>query len=133
MNKALKGESIIFEWCFQNSDRKIFTEGNLYKVDNNGNSLLQLIIKDIKAKRKSEEQLKLLSFSIIQSSSAVIITDLNGNIQYVNDTFTNLKVTQKKKLSVKILDFLNQVILLRKLIKNCGIKFLLAKIGKVNF
>ncbi|MCL6494390.1 MAG: PAS domain S-box protein [Ignavibacterium sp.] len=98
LNKALKGETTIFEWCFETSDKKILTEGNLYKVDINGNSLLQLIIRDITEKRKSEEQLKLLSFSINQSSSAVIITDVNGNIDYVNDTFTKLTGYSKEEV-----------------------------------
>lgn len=98
LNKALKGETTIFEWCFETIDKKILTEGNLYKVDINGNSLLQLIIRDITEKRKSEEQLKLLSFSINQSSSAVIITDVNGNIDYVNDTFTKLTGYSKEEV-----------------------------------
>jgi PAS domain S-box-containing protein len=98
LNKALKGETTIFEWCFETSDKKILTEGNLYKVDINGNSLLQLIIRDITEKRKSEEQLKLLSISINQSSSAVIITNVNGNIDYVNDTFTKLTGYSKEEV-----------------------------------
>lgn len=98
LNKALKGETTIFEWCFETSDKKILTEGNLYKADINGNSLLQLIIRDITEKRKSEEQLKMLSISINQSSSAVIITDVNGNIDYVNDTFTKLTGYSKEQV-----------------------------------
>lgn len=106
LNKALRGETTIFEWCFEISDRKILTEGNLYKVDINGNSLLQLIIRDITEKRKSEEQLKLLSFSINQSSSAVMITDVNGNINYVNDTFTKLTGYSKDEVLGKNPGFL---------------------------
>ncbi|MEJ5262850.1 MAG: PAS domain S-box protein [Ignavibacterium sp.] len=90
LNKALKGETTFFDWCFNTTEKKILTEANLYKIDINGNSLLQLIIRDITEKRKSEEQLKLLSLSINQSSSAIMITDVNGNIEYVNDTFTKL-------------------------------------------
>lgn len=90
INKALSGEKTKFEWCFAIADKKILAELNLYKVDINGNSILQLICKDITEKRKSEEQLNLLSQSINQSSSAVIITDINGNIEYVNDTFCKL-------------------------------------------
>ncbi len=98
INKALSGEKIKFEWCFETGDRKILSEMNLYKVDINGNSLLQLICKDITEKRKSEEQLKILSQSINQSSSAVIITDLKGNIQYVNDTFCILTGYNKEEV-----------------------------------
>ncbi|MGQ9644566.1 MAG: PAS domain-containing hybrid sensor histidine kinase/response regulator, partial [Ignavibacterium sp.] len=90
INKALCGETSSFEWCFESAGKRILTEGNLYKVDINGNSILQFICRDITEKMKFEQQLKLLSISINQSSSAVIITDLNGDIQYVNDTFTTL-------------------------------------------
>uniref|UniRef100_A0A7V2ZJ18 histidine kinase n=1 Tax=Ignavibacterium album TaxID=591197 RepID=A0A7V2ZJ18_9BACT len=90
INKALSGEKTKFEWCFEFEKKRILAEVNLYKVEINGNSLLQMICNDITEKRKSEEQLNLLSQSINQSSSAVIITDLQGNIHYVNDTFASL-------------------------------------------
>ncbi|WP_337872701.1 PAS domain S-box protein [Ignavibacterium sp.] len=98
LNKALKGETTLFDWCFNTAEKKILTEANLYKIDINGNSLLQLILRDITEKRKSEEQLKLLSLSINQSSSAILITDVNGNIEYVNDTFTKLTGYSKEEV-----------------------------------
>lgn len=98
INKALCGETSSFEWYFESAGKRILTEGNLYKVDINGNSILQYICRDITEKKEYEKHLKLLSFSINQSSSAVIITDLNGNIQYVNDTFTNLTGYSKEEV-----------------------------------
>lgn len=98
INKALKGETVFFEWSFESAGKTILTEGNLYKVDINGSSILQFIFRDITEKRKSEEQLRLLSHSINQSSSAVIITDTKGNIQYVNDTFSVLTGYSKEEV-----------------------------------
>lgn len=98
LNKALAGEKCAFEWCFEVDKNIILTETNLYKVDINGNSLIQVISKDITEKKQSEKHLKLLSLSINQSSSAVVITDVNGNIEYVNDTFTKLTGYSKEEV-----------------------------------
>ncbi len=43
--------------------------------------------KDITEKRRADEQLTLLSTAIEQSSTAVMITDREGNIEYVNSSF----------------------------------------------
>ncbi len=46
------------------------------------------IIYDITERRQSEEELQKLSRAVEYSSSVVIITDLDGNIEYVNPKFT---------------------------------------------
>lgn len=98
INQALKGGKTEFEFCFDKAGKQVLTNINLYKVDINGNSLIQVIINDITEKRKSEEQLKLLSLSINQSNSGIVITDLNGNIEYVNDTFCKLTGFSKEEV-----------------------------------
>ncbi|MEP0861280.1 MAG: PAS domain S-box protein [Ignavibacterium sp.] len=98
INQALKGGKTEFEFCFDKDGKQVLTNINLYKVDINGNSLIQVIINDITEKRKSEEQLKLLSLSINQSNSGIVITDLNGNIEYVNDTFCKLTGYSKEEV-----------------------------------
>ncbi len=106
INKALKGENTEFEFCFNKDGKEILSEIKLYKVDINGNSILQVIIHDITEKRKSEEQLKLLSLSINQSNSGIVITDLQGNIEYVNDTFCSLTGYSKEEIIGKNPKFL---------------------------
>ncbi|MFN3871606.1 MAG: PAS domain S-box protein [Ignavibacterium sp.] len=106
INKALKGEKTEFEFCFNKDGKEILSEIKLYKVDINGNSILQVIIHDITEKRKSEEQLKLLSLSINQSNSGIVITDLQGNIEYVNDTFCSLTGYSKEEIIGKNPKFL---------------------------
>ncbi|AFH49754.1 PAS/PAC domain protein [Ignavibacterium album JCM 16511] len=98
INQALKGGKTEFEFCFDKDGKQVLTNINLYKVDINGNSLIQVIINDVTEKRKSEEQLKLLSLSINQSNSGIVITDLNGNIEYVNDTFCKLTGYTKEEI-----------------------------------
>lgn len=46
------------------------------------------IIRDITARKEAEQKLLQLSQGIEQSSATVVITDLNGNIEYVNRKFT---------------------------------------------
>lgn len=48
------------------------------------------IIRDTSARFKSLEQLRKLSQAVEQSSSTVLITDLSGNIEYVNPKFQEL-------------------------------------------
>ena len=45
---------------------------------------------DITARKKAEEQLQTLSAAVEQSPTTVVITDINGNIEYVNPRFTEM-------------------------------------------
>ncbi len=48
------------------------------------------VVRDITERKKSEEELRILSRAIEQSPSTVVITDTKGNIQYVNPKFTEV-------------------------------------------
>ena len=64
------------------------TFSNLLNIQN-VNSLL-INFQDITEKINSEEQIIKLSSAVEQSSVSVIITDINGNIEYVNPSFTKI-------------------------------------------
>jgi diguanylate cyclase (GGDEF)-like protein/PAS domain S-box-containing protein len=55
------------------------TDGNPLRVD--------CIFTDITERKRAEEQLKKLSLAVEQSQVSVIITDVNGTIEYVNPKF----------------------------------------------
>jgi len=55
-----------------------------------GGKYLTGIIRDISARMKAEEQMRKLSHAVEQSPSAVIITDLEGSIEYVNPRLTQM-------------------------------------------
>ncbi|ODS30062.1 MAG: signal transduction histidine kinase [Candidatus Scalindua rubra] len=48
------------------------------------------VLEEITERRKAEEQIRKLSHAIEQSSSTVLITDTEGNIEYANSRFTQL-------------------------------------------
>ena len=47
-------------------------------------------IQDITARKQAEDALVKLSLAIEQSPESIVITDLEGNIEYVNNTFTSV-------------------------------------------
>jgi len=58
--------------------------------DSNGNITSVLAVtRDITERKQAEEQLHKLSQAVEQSPSAVVITDIHGNIDYVNNAFTS--------------------------------------------
>lgn len=59
-------------------------------IDIGNKIVLHLIIHDITAKKRIEEQLKLLSQSVNQSPIATVITNRKGDIEYVNPFFCKI-------------------------------------------
>jgi len=48
------------------------------------------IVRDMTERKRGEKELRKLSFAIRQSANTVIITDINGNIEYINPKFTEI-------------------------------------------
>jgi diguanylate cyclase (GGDEF)-like protein/PAS domain S-box-containing protein len=65
----------------------IFSAASYRQVDNASPGVVGSII-DISARREIEDQLRKLSRAVEQSPNAIIVTDINGTIEYVNSTFT---------------------------------------------
>lgn len=51
---------------------------------------VMLTMRDISVNKKNEDQLRKLSLAVEQSSSSIVITDLDGNIEYVNPKFQQI-------------------------------------------
>ncbi len=85
-DKRLMGRSV--EEIGKRKDGKSFpieytvAEGRLEQE-----SFLTAIVRDITDRKNAEEELKKLSRAVEQSPASVVITDLNGNIEYVNPKF----------------------------------------------
>jgi PAS domain S-box-containing protein len=59
-------------------------------IDIGDKVILHVVIHDITDKKHAEQQLKLLSQSVEQNPVVIVITDHDGNIQYVNPAFTEI-------------------------------------------
>jgi two-component system sensor histidine kinase/response regulator len=61
-----------------------------YVRDDAGNILYhEGALRDISERRRAEDQIRKLSTAVEQSPATVVITDLNGDIEYVNSKFTS--------------------------------------------
>jgi len=59
-------------------------------INKNGSWGLRGIIVDITERKKSEQQIRKLSVAVEQSANTIVITDIVGNIEYVNPRFVDL-------------------------------------------
>jgi PAS domain S-box-containing protein len=66
------------------------TLSTLQVIKIGGEDCLLAMILDITERKKAEEQLRKLSRAVDQSSASIIITDLKGNIEYVNPKFSEV-------------------------------------------
>jgi PAS domain S-box-containing protein len=55
-----------------------------------GKNIYYFTVFDVTEKKQKEQHLKLLSLSVDQSPALIVITDINGNIEYVNLEFTKV-------------------------------------------
>ena len=71
--------------------KELFVEfvSNVYEVDST--RVIQCNIRNITERKVAEEQVRKLSLAVEQSPESIVITDLDANIEYVNEAF--LKIT----------------------------------------
>jgi len=90
--RALSDGACMFEWLHRRMNGECFAaEVQLIRIEANGELALQATVRDISERKKADEQLRKLARAVEQSTESVIITDLDGIIEYVNDAF--LRVT----------------------------------------
>ncbi len=59
-------------------------------VENNKFAGAVLVSREITQRKKAEEEMRKLKQAIDQSSASIVITDINGNIEFVNPRFTEI-------------------------------------------
>jgi two-component system cell cycle sensor histidine kinase/response regulator CckA len=60
------------------------------RIELYGRPLLLTLLRDISERNRMDEQLRQLSRAVEQSPASIVITDLQGNITYVNPKFTGI-------------------------------------------
>ncbi|WP_439590353.1 PAS domain S-box protein [Hydrogenophaga sp.] len=80
--RALKGGEQLAEWQVLRSDGSSFIAEVSIRVV--GQSRFVVVMRDITARHAQEQELRLLSMAVEQSVQSIVITDLQGNIEYVN-------------------------------------------------
>lgn len=63
-----------------------------------GRRCLASIWSNITHQKQTEEQLRKLSMAVEQSPGSIVITDLNGNIEYVNEAFVRITGWQRNEV-----------------------------------
>ena len=82
-----------FEWQHSRVDGSVFpADICLTAMELDGKPVLQAIVRDISQQKQyeDEDELRKLSCCVEQSGEAMLITDRQGNIEYVNPSFTQL-------------------------------------------
>ncbi|MFZ5642434.1 MAG: bifunctional diguanylate cyclase/phosphodiesterase [Bacillota bacterium] len=91
ISEVLNGEPRYFQWTQRRLDGKLFeTEISLNRIKLKDRYYLQAIIRDITERKNREEQLRLHAAALQSAANAVVITDLEGRITWVNPAFSGL-------------------------------------------
>lgn len=82
---AYRKGSHTFEWVHSRFDGTDFlAQISLTSMELDGHRVLFAIWQDISIKRKAEEEIRKLTLAVEQSPVSIVITDIQGNIEYAN-------------------------------------------------
>ena len=76
--------------CLRKNGSLVYVDINTARLTIYGQSRLVAIFHDISGRKTAEEELRKLSRAITQSRTAVVITDRQGLIEYINPAFTRI-------------------------------------------
>jgi two-component system NtrC family sensor kinase len=88
---AMDGKPQFFGWTHRRADGSlVLAEISLNRIEAYSEPTLLAIVRDVTERKKAEESLRELSQAVEQSPVNVIITDTDGNIEYVNRRFVQV-------------------------------------------
>ncbi len=88
IEEAFRDGAKRFDWLHMKVDGTIFpAEVLLNSLNMKGKWVIQAVVRDITERVRSQEELLKFSKAIEQSGSSILITDINGTIEYVNPKF----------------------------------------------
>ncbi len=90
-NRLLKEKTLEFETILcDKAGREFPVEISSGIVEIGEDNFVLSIARDVSERKKSEEKIRQLSLGVEQSPASIIITNLDGKIQYVNKKFTEI-------------------------------------------
>lgn len=99
--KCLDGETTSRGYEFKGICRNgetVYVETSAARALYRGEPVVIAFVRDLADRRRSEEEQRLLSTAIEQSSESVVITDRQGTIQYVNPAFCRISGYEREEL-----------------------------------
>ncbi len=88
IRQATDGDTPVYEWTYHNSDGDhVICETRLVRLPSSNRPLIRGSITDISERKKNEAHMRQLSMALEQTADAVMITNANGIIEYVNAAF----------------------------------------------
>jgi PAS domain S-box-containing protein len=89
-----------FEWRFFRPNGAFFdADVGLSGLETYGEGYLQAVIRDVTERKRLEDELKRLNTAIEQAAEAIIITDAEGLIQYVNPAFEKITGYSRREVA----------------------------------
>ena len=89
----------VFEWQHCRLDRTPFAaEVSLNRMELQGKPHMQVTVRDVTARKLSENQLRKLSLVVAQSPESILITDIHAAIEYVNQAFVESSGYSREEL-----------------------------------
>lgn len=91
LRAAAEGATPVYEWIYlDNNGQHICCETRLVRLPAAKQTLIRGSITDITQRKQSEAHMRQLSMALEQTADAVIITDSEGKIEYVNAAFESV-------------------------------------------
>lgn len=91
IQKVFTHEKYTFEWQNKRKDGTTFwNEISLRKVNFDGADKVVAVCRDISQRKKIEDELIKLSLVAKQNPASIVVTNLDANIEYVNEKFTEV-------------------------------------------
>jgi PAS domain S-box-containing protein len=88
INECIEQQNLVtYEYTMRNENSLLFFEARLSPLSDDR---VLSFIRDITDRKQKDIQIKKLSLAVEQSPVIIVITDLDGNIEYVNEAFTTV-------------------------------------------